>query len=122
LPKIHHTLLNLHELAFYLWAFALTIVTAQIFSSLLNYAETGIRIAIATFVICCLQFFGGKTLGSIYNDRISGGQALGQKNTILAIWMAHTYLNPLSAVGPGFYVIWQNLINSWQLWKKRKSK
>ena len=39
-------------------------------------------------VACCLQFFLGKTIGSIYNDRISGGQALGQKNTILAIWMA----------------------------------
>ncbi|MDR0745091.1 MAG: transporter [Mediterranea sp.] len=125
LPKVHHTLLNLHELAFYLWAFALTIVTSQILSSLLNYAEDitiGILIAIATLVICCLQFFLGKTLGSIYNDRVSGGQALGQKNTILAIWMAHTYLDPLSAVGPGFYVIWQNMINSWQLWKKRKKE
>ena len=48
------------------------------------------------------------------------GQALGQKNTVLAIWMAYTYLNPLSSVGPGSYVLWQNLINSWQLWKKRK--
>ena len=124
LPKIHHTLLGLHEMAFYLWSFALAIVTSQILSSLLNYAEDitiGILIAVVTFVICCLQFFLGKTLGSVYNDRISGGQALGQKNTILAIWMAHTYLNPLSAVGPGFYVIWQNVINSWQLWKKRRN-
>lgn len=123
LPKVHHTLLGLHELAFYLWAFALAIVTSQILSSLLNYAEDvtiGILMAVATFIICCLQFFFGKTLGSVYKDRVSGGQALGQKNTILAIWMAHTYLNPLSAVGPGFYVIWQNIINSWQLWKKRK--
>ena len=53
---------------------------------------------------------------------ISGGQALGQKNTILAIWMAHTYLNPLSSVAPGSYVLWQNIINSWQLWKKRKAR
>jgi BASS family bile acid:Na+ symporter len=123
LPEVHHTLLSLHGLAFYLWAFALAIVTSQICSSLLNYAEDvtiGALIALITAVICCLQFFLGKTLGGVYNDRVSGGQALGQKNTILAIWMAHTYLNPLSAVGPGFYVIWQNLINSWQLWRKRK--
>ncbi|KAA6308376.1 hypothetical protein EZS27_039945, partial [termite gut metagenome] len=65
-------------------------------------------------------FFTGKTLGSNYNDRIISGQALGQKNTILAIWMAHTYLNPLAAVGPGFYVLWQNVINSWQLWMRNK--
>ena len=63
-----------------------------------------------------------KTIGSVYNDRISGGQALGQKNTILAIWMAHTYLNPLSSVAPGSYVLWQNIINSYQLWKKRKNE
>lgn len=123
LPKLHTRLMNLQELAFYLWACALTIVTSQIISSILNYAEDitiGILIAVVSCIICCLQFFIGKTLGSVYNDRISGGQALGQKNTILAIWMAHTYLNPLSAVGPGLYVVWQNMINSWQLWKKRK--
>jgi BASS family bile acid:Na+ symporter len=26
----------------------------------------------------------------------------------------------LASVGPGSYVLWQNVINSWQLWKKRK--
>lgn len=122
-PKIHNTLLRWHTVAFYLWAVALSIVTSQIFLSLLHYSSDitiCILIAIVTAITCGLQFFLGKTLGSVYNDRISGGQALGQKNTVLAIWMAHTYLNPLSAIGPGFYVVWQNVINSWQLWKKRK--
>lgn len=123
LPKIHQKLLSYHELAFYLWAISLIIVTAQTLYSLLNDPADGfteIMIALGALVACCLQFFLGKTLGSIYDDRISGGQALGQKNTILAIWMAHTYLNPLSSVAPGSYVLWQNIINSWQLWKKRK--
>ncbi|KAA6305065.1 hypothetical protein EZS27_043284, partial [termite gut metagenome] len=74
MPKVHGILLNLNELAFYLWAFALVIVTSQIFSSMLvNSAEIQINIlvAIITLFICCLQFFTGKTLGSIYNDRIS---------------------------------------------------
>ena len=61
-------------------------------------------------------------IGTRYSDRISAGQALGQKNTVLAIWMAYTYLDPLSSVGPGSYVLWQNLFNSYQLWKKRKKK
>ncbi|MEO4837844.1 transporter, partial [Bacteroides uniformis] len=43
-------------------------------------------------------------------------------NTVLAIWMAYTYLNPLSSVGPGSYVLWQNLFNSYQLWKKRRDE
>lgn len=123
LPKVHQKLLQYHELAFYLWGVSLAIVTAQTFYSLLNDPADGmteIWIAVGALIACCLQFFLGKTLGSVYNDRISGGQALGQKNTILAIWMAHTYLNPLSSIGPGSYVLWQNIINSWQLWKKRK--
>ena len=125
LPKVHQKLLGYHELAFYLWAVSLAIVTAQTLYSLLNDPADGfteIMIAVGALVACCLQFFLGKTIGSVYNDRISGGQALGQKNTILAIWMAHTYLNPLSSVAPGSYVLWQNIINSYQLWKKRKNE
>lgn len=124
-PRVHHALLAYHELAFYLWAVSLAIVTAQTLSSLINDPADGwteILIALAALVACCVQFFLGKTLGSIYDDRISGGQALGQKNTILAIWMAHTYLNPLSSVGPGSYVLWQNIFNSYQLWKKRRNE
>lgn len=123
LPKVHRKLMSYHELAFYLWAFSLAIVTAQTVNSLIHNPADGVTeilIALGALVACCLQFFLGKTIGSVYHDRISGGQSLGQKNTILAIWMAHTYLNPLASVGPGSYVLWQNVINSWQLWKKRK--
>lgn len=123
LPKVHRRLLAYHELSFYLWAISLTIVTAKTINSLVESpadVTTEIMIAVAALIACGLQFFLGKTIGSIYKDRISGGQALGQKNTILAIWMAYTYLNPLASVGPGSYVLWQNIVNSWQLWKKRK--
>lgn len=123
MPKIHAVLLKYHGLAFYLWAVALSIVTGQTVRSLANSdASAGIEIeiALAGLITCVVQFFLGKRIGSIYHDRISSGQALGQKNTVLAIWMACTYLNPLSSVGPGSYVVWQNIINSYQLWKKRK--
>lgn len=122
-PKVHARLLSHHESAFYLWAVSLTIVTAKTVHSLLNFPADGateIWLATSALIACCLQFILGKTIGSLYADRISGGQALGQKNTILAIWMAHTYLNPITSIAPGSYVLWQNIINSWQLWKKRK--
>lgn len=123
MKKVHRYLLGFHDAAFYLWAVALAIVSGQTVRSLVNsdapvFVE--ILIAIAGLITCCVQFYLGKRIGGHYNDRISGGQALGQKNTVLAIWMAYTYLNPLSSVGPGSYVLWQNIINSWQLWKKRK--
>lgn len=123
MPRVHHFLLGFHYLAFYLWGVALAIVSGQTVHSLATSdapVVVEVLIALAGLAACCLQFFLGKSIGGHYNDRISGGQALGQKNTVLAIWMAYTYLNPLASVGPGSYVLWQNLINSWQLWKKRK--
>ena len=125
LPKIHHFLLGFHDLAFYMWGMALAIVTAQTLKSLAHSTipvEVEILIALAGFITCALQFFLGKRIGTIYKDRISAGQALGQKNTVLAIWMSYTYLDPVSSVGPGSYVLWQNIFNSWQLWKKRKKE
>lgn len=125
LPKVHHFLLGFHDLAFYLWGMALAIVTGQTVKSLMTSDVPGsvqILIALAGFITCALQFYLGKRIGTIYKDRISVGQALGQKNTVLAIWMAYTYLDPVSSVGPGSYVLWQNIINSYQLWKKRKNE
>ena len=125
IPSVHRLLSKYHGVAFYLWAVALTIVTGQTVRSLVTAAadvSIEIMIALAGLATCCLQFYFGKRIGSAYRDRISAGQALGQKNTVLAIWMAVTYLNPLSSVGPGSYVVWQNIFNSYQLWKKRKSE
>lgn len=122
-PRLHAWLLGFHDAAFYLWGVALAIVSGQTVRSLVNStAPVSVEwlIALAGLVTCCLQFYLGKRIGGHYKERISGGQALGQKNTVLAIWMAYTYLNPLASVGPGSYVLWQNIINSWQLWKKRK--
>ena len=67
-----------------------------------------------------VQFWFGRRIGRKYDDIVAGGQGLGQKNTILAIWMAQAYLNPISSIAPGAYVLWQNMINSWQVWRSRK--
>ncbi len=123
-PSIHKILTSYNETAFYLWAVALIVVMAQTVNTLINEPEDGwteIWIALAAGAVCCLQFYFGKRIGSRYRERISGGQSLGQKNTILAIWMAHVYMSPITAIGAGSYVVWQNIINSWQLWKQRKN-
>ena len=46
---------------------------------------------------------------------ITAGQAFGQKNTSLGVWMANTYLDPMASLGAAAYIIWQNLFNSLQL-------
>lgn len=123
LPAVHRWLYEHRGAAFYLWAFSLILVMAQTTKSLVESPYSlGVELSIAFvgLVTCVLQFVVGKKIGSRYGDRISAGQGLGQKNTVLAIWMAYTYLNPVTAVAPGCYVVWQNIINSWQLYRKRK--
>ena len=78
-------------------------------------------IAVCSGIVCCCQFFFGRKLGGLYGDKVMGGQGLGQKNTILAVWLALTYLNPIASIGPAAYVFWQNTINSWQLWRKARA-
>lgn len=123
LPKVHRKLASIAGWSFYLWGLSLTCVTGiTVKSIVMNQSNVWIEILAATIglVICCLQFFLGKTIGGHYNQRISGGQGLGQKNTLLVIWISQLYLNPVCSLGPCSYVIWQNVINSWQLWKMRK--
>jgi BASS family bile acid:Na+ symporter len=125
LPHVRQWLLRLPDLAFYLWAVALVIVTGQTLHLLFNDCidmSIKLMLAAAGLITCGLQFYLGKQWGGYYNDRISAGQALGQKNTVLAIWMSYTYLSPLASIAPASYVIWQNLFNGWQLWRISKTK
>ena len=78
--------------------------------------------ALLALLVCGLQFITGRRIGRRFRDKVAGAQGLGQKNTILAIWMAQTYLNPVSSVAPAFYVVWQNIVNSYQLWLRRRDK
>lgn len=122
--KLYVIIVGMKDLAFYLWAFSLAIVTGITVRNIVHAAISHtllLQVAVATMITCLLQFVLGKYLGKKYNSSINSGQALGQKNTVFAIWIAGTYLNPVSTLGPGFYILWQNIVNGWQLWKKSKS-
>ena len=125
LPTLHTRLKKLQILSFYLWALGLTIVTGKTVYFIVNQHEADTVeewwMAALALVICIVQFTFGRFIGRRYSDPVSGGQGLGQKNTILAIWMAQVYLNPLSSIAPASYVLWQNIINSYQLWQNRNT-
>lgn len=126
LPAVHCQFKKLQILSFYLWALGLTIVTGKTVYFIVHQENADIGqewwMAVLALGICVCQFGLGRYIGQRYGDTVAGGQGLGQKNTILAIWMAQTYLNPLSSIAPASYVLWQNLINSYQLWKKERNK
>jgi BASS family bile acid:Na+ symporter len=124
MPGVQRWLLRMQQAPFYLWVFALTIVTGKTVHFLLeqenpNYV-TEFSIAALTMVVCVLQFRLGRWLGGRTGDPVSAGQGLMQKNTVLAIWMSQIYLDPVASVGPAAYILWQNVINSWQLWRKNR--
>lgn len=128
---------------FYIWVFTLVILMGDLTYSLIHQQYSLWTIAIlcvGSLITCLMQFGLGKwigycfpagTKGSDYKDvlinpaaanysmqkvsQITAGQAFGQKNTTLAIWMAQAYLVPIASMAPAAYIIWQNLFNSIQL-------
>ncbi len=122
MPRFHKAILATRDLAFYLWAIALSLAIAITVRALVHTTESMWHVAAiagATLVACIFQFAFGKWVGSHYGYRMEGGQALGQKNTIFVIWLGYTFLSPITATAGGFYSVWHNVVNSWQLYKKR---
>lgn len=124
LPKAHKYVQEHQQWSFYLWTASLTILMGSTANFILAQPKesfaTEIILAVASAVICVCQFLIGRWWGGRCGDKVAGGQSLGQKNTLLAILLAQSYLNPLSSVAPAAYVVWQNLINSWQLSRKKQ--
>ena len=129
---------------FYLWVTSIIIlfatVTETVVSTVHDQLPTILWLLLGSFFACLFQFGIGKYIGyrlpapskgKDYQDvlinpaaapttmagvsRITAGQAFGQKNTSLGVWMAQMYLNPLAALGAAAYIIWQNIFNSVQL-------
>ena len=121
--RLHRRIISVRDLSFYLWACSLMIVTGTTVKNIVH-AEASVEllsvIALLGLVLCVVQFAVGRFIGHFFNHAQEAGQALGQKNTAFAIWLAYTYLNPLASVGPGCYILWQNIINSVEIWQQRK--
>ncbi len=123
IPSFVKWISSVKDLAFYMWCYNLAIVTGLTVRNTLHSEVSGlvlVLLLVSPALVALLQFAIGKEVGRPYKENISAGQSFGQKNTVVAIWLTITFLNPLAALAPGAYVIWQNLINAWQLWYKDK--
>ena len=121
---LHQEVISVKDLSYYLWGCSLMIVTGTTIKNIVHSNTTItllMAIAILGLIICIVQFAVGRFIGHYFNHTQEAGQALGQKNTAFAIWMAYTYLNPLSSVGPGCYILWQNIVNSVEIWQHRRT-
>ena len=126
LPRVHGYIVSKGcNWPFYLWLVALSLAIAMttraIAHSSLSFVVM-VGIAAVALVCCLLQFYVGRRIGRCYGEVVAGGQALGQKNTVFAIWFAYTFLTPVTAIAGGFYSLWHNLVNTRQLLIFRRSK
>ncbi len=136
-PKLHAWLLTFPDLAFYLWAvglcLAILVTTKAVVHSTMAVSLL-LMMALISLLCCAFQFAMGRYVGSSYRPRrpdaspdaetrgkqlrkVTAGQALGQKNTVFAIWMGYTFMTPETAIVGGLYSIWHNCYNSWQLYR-----
>ena len=122
---LHKRIISVKDLSYYLWCCSLMIVSGTTVKNICH-AKTSttflLLIAALGLFLCIVQFAVGRWVGHYFGATVEAGQGLGQKNTAFAIWIAYTYLNPLSSVGPGCYILWQNIINSVEIWQHRKQE
>lgn len=123
MKRLHRWVVSINDLSYYMWGGSLLIVSGTTAKNI-AHADTSLTflliIALLGLVLCVIQFAVGRFIGHYFGATTESGQALGQKNTAFAIWIAYTYLNPLSSIGPGCYILWQNIINSVEIWLCRR--
>jgi len=122
-PRLLRVITTVPDLPFYIWTVSLSLAIA-VTTRIIVHADVTLSaclvIALGSVEACAVQFAAGRMAGRRYGDDISAAQACGQKNTILAIWVGYTFLHPLTALAGGFYSIWHNVYNSWQLYRKSR--
>ena len=125
MPKLHRKIVRYEDLPFYIWAVNLMLAILMTTRSIVHStvpAGYQIGIAAVSLACCALQFWTGRMIGKRYGASVTAGQALGQKNTVFAIWMGYTFMTPVTSIAGGFYSIWHNAFNSWQLYRKRHGR
>jgi BASS family bile acid:Na+ symporter len=111
--------------SFPVWLINLFIISAKASDFLRNDKTDSLStlgiIAFVSLIICIVNFGIGALLGG-RSHRQEASQALGQKNLSFVIWIALTFINPLVALGPMFYIIYHHIVNSWLIYRFEKER
>ena len=117
-PRLTTRIKRVSGFVFYVWMLVLFLATSNASNSIRTSSHVStlhlLSIVGLSMAICVINFVVGYVIGRPRFGR-EASQALGQKNTMFTIWFSLTYLSPIVALGPTFYVIFHNLYNSYQL-------
>lgn len=106
--------------SFPIWLVNLFIISAKASDFLRNDNTDSLStlaiIAFVSLVICIVNFGTGALLGGRSHWQ-EASQSLGQKNLSFVIWVALTFINPLVALGPMFYILYHHIYNSWLIYQ-----
>ena len=132
MKKLHEKLVGIAGWAFYIWGFTLCLSIYLATKALLGSGISiwaAIMICVVSLLCTVIQFVLGRRIGRRTcvdeseaikkSDSITAGQAFGQKNNGFLIWLGYTWMTPVTSVAGGLYSIWQNLVNSWELYEQR---
>ncbi len=130
MKKLQHRLLRYVDWAFYFWGlslgFSVYLATKSLVDSHISFWVVFL-IGVVSLLCTLIQFAVGRGAGALSKnstpeetraDIITAGQSLGQKNSGFLIWLGCSYLTPVTSVAGGLYSIWQNIINSLELYRK----
>ncbi len=110
------------DVSFYILIVNIYIATSDASNYIRSEFSSNIDIVLmiaASSAFLCVFFFGLGWLIGGKELRHEASQSLGQKNNAFTIWLSLTFMNPVSAIGPVFYVFFQNLYISYELHKHR---
>ncbi len=123
-PKIWQTLVSWKDSSFYILIINIYIATSEasqyLRSGLTSEIEIVLLIALTSAVLCILFFSLGWLIGG-KEFALEASQSLGQKNNAFTIWISLSFVSPIAALGPVFYVLFQNFYISWELFKSHSS-
>ncbi|MEL6923788.1 MAG: hypothetical protein AAFO94_07040 [Bacteroidota bacterium] len=113
-PTLHRWLNRGKDIPFYLFVSNVFIASAKASHFIRHDAAADLtiilQIAAITLLVCVLNFALGHWLGRP-RFALEGSMSLGRKNTMFAVWLALSFIDPLTALAPMFYILFQNLYN-----------
>ena len=124
-PPSMHWGAKLRDFSLGIWIFNLTLISAVGTTRVLNMGYDGeemLPMILGAALVCLCGFVGGYWLG-YPNLKRECSQALGQKNTVLTLFIAgQSFATPLAYVAPVFYVFFHNMANAIQITLSNREK